>query len=1407
MKLSRWWSVFLLILVFIVFFAYHAFHFIQFSEKIEKILVGYIAPYLSGDFSVKKINLGLTTISMEEVRFEDEKRKNLIFIKAIKVRFGLVKLVQTRFSLNQSIKSITLFQPRLVVHAPLLSTQSQLSSKRFDLSELPLRKLKIEYGHLKILLPDSGQEVNLGNLNGWVKSLKEHNTFSLKGKFFSRKNNMEIKGSFDDELSTFEIALNLKSARIDKNIPVPRLPFYQVKGGRVDLQLSIIKQKRFVFKETAIFGEVRIREGVVGFPIGELIGLNAHYHIENNHLYIRQHQGKFYDHAVYLKGDVDNVLDPTFHLTLTSDSVNSNDQDNPHNGWPRGGQLEVVFKGHHQNLEVNGFFDGQGLPWHLFPLKTVTLTAQRKRNFLWVNRLEAVFESGRLEGYGEIYANRNIDLHFSSSTFNLKPLLKRAPLFRSWSDQVGPLQMHLFGDPTHLNFQGQIQSTFLGKSIRYKILGFHNSGEKLTDVTISDLQKRIFAHLQWRTDEETWRVEVDGQADHVLTGHFLSPFSIPVHHTFKLDGDREALHFRTESYLNNPEIGGTIVLKGKMFSNAKQSFCQGKMESHDWHFGRELFELNANFEADRDRIHLDDIRVGEVLTGDLEMGIINRSSLAGFLRFNEFPTRVFEPGLPQWLKPIVKSGQLSGQIELGGLLNKPILNGDLMLANLSIAKKEDVEGRLRFRTMGRAMTFRDFFLRNATTVFCQSDSFSFDADHVFLSARGKDIDLSVLSELLGIEEAYRIKILGRTTYQVVLKGTPQQVGFCEGIFQIRRPVINRIGYDDVTVRLYTQNDSLYVDGLQFQSAGGLRLETKVQFPLKFFSLIELSPNKGQIMIRASVKGDLLKLLPFPTGHFIQELKGKFFAEIQLEGPRNQFQISDIQLDFEEGELKPKAIFENGFQDIRARLNFHRKETAFASFEFSALNQGRRIEIKTARPELLTGGPFLLEKLEFLGIDFGVFICQTDKGGMILHLPGFMSKKASGEIALASKYSYPAFLVAGPWTQPWFVGQIILKNLDFTFPLEQTSRGNSNFFKNIRWDIDVVASQNTYYTRKIGGNFLFDVRLLIDRGNLLNIQGNLKEKTVRVAGKLRSTRGNIYYGENFNENILVEVEFSGDEIAENRYNNVPFLRGSAQIDRRSETFEGVFLTAYLTDPETGQESPYGRFYGNNLRFVPSRDIGLSEPAAKLNFTDLFMGAPVEQQFQKKDMLDRTRAVASKVGSKGAEMGDVYLTQRYLNPLSYRLKTVWPLNKLQLDIFSISTRNIYNFYQNYSQQVEAGRTSPSPVFQQYLLNPLSLFDRTHYMIGKYLNEDVFISYGGEFFYNLDNNAIGQRIAGLEHSLGLEYHFNKNLLLDLKYKIKNEDLGQLQDKKYYDVRLQWYSPLEDFKFWEKKNEKKSD
>ena len=68
----------------------------------------------------------------------------------------------------------------------------------------------------------------------------------------------------------------------------------------------------------------------------------------------------------------------------------------------------------------------------------------------------------------------------------------------------------------------------------------------------------------------------------------------------------------------------------------------------------------------------------------------------------------------------------------------------------------------------------------------------------------------------------------------------------------------------------------------------------------------------------------------------------------------------------------------------------------------------------------------------------------------------------------------------------------------------------------------------------------------------------------------------------------------------------------------------------------------------------------------------------------------------------------------------------------------------------------------------------------MIGKYLIDDVLLSYTGQLESGMKYNIHGEEL-GLKHTLGLEYRINSNLLLEMEYNY-NSFLIQREDKRIF-------------------------
>ncbi len=530
-----------------------------------------------------------------------------------------------------------------------------------------------------------------------------------------------------------------------------------------------------------------------------------------------------------------------------------------------------------------------------------------------------------------------------------------------------------------------------------------------------------------------------------------------------------------------------------------------------------------------------------------------------------------------------------------------------------------------------------------------------------------------------------------------------------------------------------QDHRIIFSDLSVQSDGEYRLQADGNFPLK--ADVPLDMN---IHFSGDALAFLPKLVPFFEG-------GTSLSDIQLKlgGTRSQLVVKSGNCQIERGELWLKSVAPH-IENIHGFIELQQGTNQVNIKNLKATADGREVEFNTVRNVVTSSGrklkPWYFNTFD---LDFGVLAIRTDPNGVKLNLPGLMKKEDEGYFTFSGKSEKEPFYFAGPIKHPVAYGKITVQNTRLTYPFIQPktiSRKPSvavEFLSNLDWDVLVKAGEATIYEREIPAYIdNVNTELYADVSSPgLAFSGIIRNGTFRALGKLTSSRGRLeYLDQNFKLDIFT-VEFT-------QWDKYPLISGRAWTTIRDSVGavpKTIYLKLYAVDQETNSEKQQGSL--ENFRFkLESADPQIGEDQEQVLS---YMGFSVSN-------------LKEKATSVGGSLTERILIRPLLRPIERALE-----NTLGLDMVRINSKIARNlFYSSLGYGTEQNL-----FFNPFINNASYLFlmQSSEITVGKYLSQDLYLTYTGQLVsvYNQTTPELD-----INHSIGLEYRFFRNVLLEFEY-----------------------------------------
>jgi hypothetical protein len=699
-------------------------------------------------------------------------------------------------------------------------------------------------------------------------------------------------------------------------------------------------------------------------------------------------------------------------------------------------------------------------------------------------------------------------------------------------------------------------------------------------------------------------------------------------------------------------------------------------------------------------------------------------------------------------------GEIDGKIEVNGSLDDPKLiaklKGDRFIINEMGYYSFDVD--LQSDTTQFLIDTINVALNNLA-ILSGSVNVDYKTKWVEAIAEGKEIDTEYILKSVDKNSNF---LSGTGNYDIQIRGPLKSPEIFGGL-KITNGVIEKIPFDEITIGI---KDSLASgsDFLEYKNHN-LNINQFValkggQYHLEGFGNLPLYDD-GEIDLNVKFDGDLLWLIPKWDDFFID---GASFTSInvRVSGTPNRPKLSYGHARIDRGELWLNDVARH-IENINGEIIVDNNSDFILLSNISAEVDGQKLYISNERAVETSDG-VTLEPWYFkdLNLNFGILTLQTSKQGVELTIPSLMVDGESGSLHLTGKTENEKFYLAGPVGDPYAWGEITLADSRITFPFPPGDSEPSNavkFLRNIYWDIQVKAGKDLEYVRQIPG-FLGEVNteLNVDPSSEgLIFKGVIEDETFYPEGKLISSRGRIDYLDlNFRVDNFGFVFNKGNE---------PEVYGRAWTSVRDSVgaaTKTIYLELYAVDEATGLETRRARWEDFRFRLI-SADPTIGESQEQVL---AYLGYSVGN-------------VEEKAKKVGGAVTDNYLIRPLLRPIERGIEKYLGIDfvrfnaRIAENLLSAGTQNgsqnnLYNQYSNTSNMPYAW-----------------LIQSSEFTVGKYLTQNLYLTYTGQIVALAHEQ---QSEFSLNHSLGLEYRFLKNLLFEFEYDREMLQLYQIYNDKSY-------------------------
>ena len=826
--------------------------------------------------------------------------------------------------------------------------------------------------------------------------------------------------------------------------------------------------------------------------------------------------------------------------------------------------------------------------------------------------------------------------------------------------------------------------------------------------------------------------------------HYPLPDSLKIKTLFL--GWSDTFNMQTKVNAYGTKIKGGILFSCNRTSTKIHAPVVWKLEQRDLVIGGAPSTCNGE-----GRIYTDSLTVDSLT-------VLDSAAISGKILLNK-PSRIeagcnFNVALKDLLGlvaksgDVVESGRAYGVVRLSGNIDKIETQAEVHMNDVKVGGIGMLQTDATITGSGGAFTVLPVVLRKDGHIIVAIDTIK-NAPHLRLSGKFENMDMrAVFGTLLPEESAVDGKING--VFHSSEDGFPITMNIASP-----KITFNEWQFDSVKI-----NASLDSAGIRIRSVhacDGPRTVVKSNgfVPMSFIRGEE--NDRDTLAVSVSVKGDLIATLHQNVSSIIDG-SGQGSLTLLINGQPENWHVREGSLLIPQGILLLKPYLRNPVTDFSCTMTINDSSTVATNMSGMAGKHSVRI---FSAHEIPQG----YEPIKIGPLDFGVIQIETPQQGLDIHLPGFIEKGETGNLEPTGKSPFRYFTLAGPANNLTVVGILLLRDLEFTYPLLEgressgsaaPARGisslpssNPSITSLIRWEMDIKpADRKVMYYRDISGNNTRLVRFFeayIEQGiSILHLRGSDNDNSFKISGLIKSYHGAVYYGKTFDRNLEVGLEFVPQK--KNNapgYDNRPILWGSAEAYSDTSRFDRIKLTALVQDPNTGTLSERGRLMKGKFNVI-------------FHLSSEFEELPGESE---REFYRQAGVQFTTLGSAGKFMSD--LGEQNLNRILLQRFERKLAKTIGLNVITIETSIASNYFTRlYTRQFD----NQAMLMQADYL----ALANAGITVGRYFFRDnLFIKASGGLL-PLDTALTPQ------YSFGLEFQPTRYLFMDFDYGFYKKDLA---------------------------------
>ncbi|KAA3617395.1 MAG: DUF748 domain-containing protein [Calditrichaeota bacterium] len=1337
-----------------------------YDTPLKNYLIDKIFAEQGHQLDLQKIEIGLGKFEISEISFLSSNEQVELLIEQIVIDFNLSDFIKNPSNPQNAIREIYLNQPRLIIHQvssvkePVIKDSSNLDIFAQIERLNQFNNLRVNNGKIIYENSEGSFIAYAQNLNGWLNSTRKKDlVLNVKGNIFSTEDeNFKLNLLVDKKKQDFVSRIDIVEYSFEESIInhfVEKLVIEGSLAGFMVLRGNISK-----LDSVMIIGSLDLKNMAASYQDEYADNINFNVKIEDNKLEISKGNLNYKNHPLNITGTIENVFAPelygevdtknfplsAFQNYIRKEIFDSSTVD-----------LRLAYHLGLDNYDIKGSLSSRDITVYKNPIEKVITNFKFSDKgiqlpSILINDHDLSISGNGFYGYDDDKLNINVAGGYQSGehvlfdrlsqaahSFNLK---LNVDLSSGKSD--GNWDYNLAGFDTLLSLNGNV----IGDSNTLQInLTESNSSNLKGSIRIADyltqpnIKSAFFENFPFSKFS----------SDKIVTSIFDK-----IDTKGLLYGTVNDLHGQVQ--VRDRSSADTIFTLSTNLINV--------LEPHKKLIGKiNLKNLNGSYEADfTENFFGSQINFEEGIAGNFYLDLEKQANqLQGEITINDF--KIIRALSNSSNDDYRYQGEINGDILFGGSLKEPWMKADLrgdkfVLNDIGYYQPEVkfTADRTRFIADSVKISHNNIELLNGNL------EWGLLNNHISGYFSGQGIEIPSLIKSFNLDETL---VTGSADYEVNLKGTVKQP-YVEANVSLANGTLDGIEYDNLELILLDNipaegsvvnydDHKIELQRLFIEKQGYYHLNSVGTFPLN---------SKDDVDLLINFDGDILDLLPHWEPFF---LDGASLSDISLKfkGTSDEIYLVAADINIDRGELWMNSVAPY-VHDISGRILLEEGSNKVNIENLNAYVDDNYLNINTVR-DIKTQSGKQLEHWFFKGLnlDFGILALETSDDGVNLNIPGIMRETSFGKLDLSGKTEQEKFYFAGPVKHPLGYGIVTLNEATITYPFIVSKNPNkkpstaAQFLSNMEWDATVKSGEDVVYLREIPAYIdNVNAEITVDESSEgLHFSGIINKGTFRPIGSLVSTRGRLEY---------LDQNFKVDRFALDfpRGKDLPDVSGRAWTTIRDSVGaipKTIYLQLYTLDSKTGQTKQSGDWQDFKFKLV-SADPTMGETQEQVL---AYLGYSVEN-------------FREKATNVGGALTEKYLIRPLLRPIERVLERSLGMDLVRFN--SSIARNL--FYSSVGRQLNNHDTNP-------FINPISsdlpylfLMSSSEVTVGKYLNENLYLTYTGQLVSLYDD---AESSFDFNHSLGLEYRFFRNMLVEFEW--DRELLG------YYNIANQ-RQYLEDFK-----------